>query len=60
MRCKLGCETLSKLALLGESDPNFPWEKSQWDTTAVKKKFKKNNTTRDVRDTALRDIMIES
>ena len=36
----LGSATLSQLAFPGESNPNFPWEKSQWDNTVVKKKKK--------------------
>ena len=35
MRHRLG--VLSQLAFLREGDPNFPWEKSQWDNTVVKK-----------------------
>ena len=31
MHRALGSATLSQLAFLGESDPNFPWAKSQWD-----------------------------
>ena len=34
----LGSATLSQLAFSGESNPNFPWEKSQWDNTVLKKK----------------------
>ena len=36
----LGSATVSQLAFSGESKPNFPWEKSQWDSTVVKKKKK--------------------
>ena len=32
---------LLQLAFTRESNPNFPWEKSQWDNTVVKKKKKK-------------------
>ena len=42
----LGSTTLSQLAFPGEGNPNFPWEKSHWDDTAVKskkKKLKKSN-----------------
>ena len=28
----------AQLAFPGESNPNFPWEKSPWDNTIVKKK----------------------
>ena len=30
--------TLSQLTFLEENNLNFPWEKSQWNNTAVKKK----------------------
>ena len=40
MLCRLGSATLSQLAFPGEDNPNFPWEKSHWDYTAVKKKKK--------------------
>ena len=33
MLCRLGSATLSPLAFLGESNPNFLWEKSHWDKT---------------------------
>ena len=33
----LDSATLSQLACPGESNPNFPWEKSQWDNTVVQK-----------------------
>ena len=36
MRRRLSCATLSQLAFLGESNPNFPWEKSHWDNTVQK------------------------
>ena len=39
---KLGSATLSQLACPGESNPNFPWEKSKWDNTVVKKSRKKS------------------
>ena len=29
----------------GESNPNFPWEKSHWDNTAVKSQKNKNKAT---------------
>ena len=32
---RLGSATLSQLALPGESDPIFPWEKSHWNNTVV-------------------------
>ena len=35
---RLGSATLSYLAFPGESNPNFPWEKSHWDNTVVKSK----------------------
>ena len=35
---RLGSVTLLQLDFHGESDPNFPWEKSQRDNTVVKKK----------------------
>ena len=35
---RLGSATLSQLAFPGESSPNFPWGKSHWDNTVVKKK----------------------
>ena len=37
MHSRLGSATLSQLALPRESNPNFPWEKSKWDNTVVKK-----------------------
>ena len=37
-RSWLGSATLLQLAFLGESDPNLPWEESQWDDTVVKNK----------------------
>ena len=36
MHRRLGSATLSQLAFPRESNPNFPWEKSHWDNTAVK------------------------
>ena len=36
MHRRLGSATLSQLPFIGESNPNFPWEKSQWDNTVVK------------------------
>ena len=38
MHTGLGSATLSQLAFPRESNPNFPWEKSPWDNTVVKKK----------------------
>ena len=41
MHCKLSWQTsptLSQLAFPGEGDPNFPWEKSQWDNAVVRSK----------------------
>ena len=38
MHRRLGRATLSWLAFPGESDLNFPWEKSHWDNTVFKKK----------------------
>ena len=43
MHHKLGSATLSQLAFLCESHPNFPWEKSQWDNTVVKRKVPELN-----------------
>ena len=40
MHSRLGSATLSQLAFPGESNLNFPWEKSQLDNTVVKKKKK--------------------
>ena len=37
----LGSAPLSQMAFPGESNPNFPWEKSHWDNTVVKSIFKK-------------------
>ena len=34
---RLGNATLLQLAFPGESNPNFPWGKSHWDNTVVKK-----------------------
>ena len=33
---RLGRVTMSQLAFLGKGNPNFPWEKSHWDSTVVK------------------------
>ena len=43
MHRRLGSVTLSQLAFPGESNLNFPWEKSHWQNTFVKsfQKFKK-------------------
>ena len=41
MHHRLGSATLSQLVFAGEGNPNFPWEKSQWDNTVVKSKVKK-------------------
>ena len=38
MHPSLGSMTLSQLAFPGEGNLNFPWEKSHWDNTIVKKK----------------------
>ena len=38
---RLGGATLSQLAFPEESNPIFPWEKSQWNNTVVKSKSKK-------------------
>ena len=55
MHRRLDIVTLLQLAFPGESNPNFPWKKSQWDNTVVKKKKrererekkrKKNKTNR--------------
>ena len=35
MHRRLGSTTLSQLTFPRESDPNFPWEKSQWDNTVL-------------------------
>ena len=35
MHTRFGSVTLSQLAFPGESNPNFPWEKSHWYNTAV-------------------------
>ena len=41
---RLGSATLSQLTFPGGSNPNFPWEKSQWGNIVVKKikKIKKS------------------
>ena len=36
--CGLGSKNLLQQAFPGESYPNFPWEKSQWDNKVVKYK----------------------
>ena len=36
MHWRLGSAALSQLAFPGESNQNFPWEKSHWDNTVVK------------------------
>ena len=41
MHSRLSSVTLSQLAFPGESNPNFPWEKSHWDNTVVKSKKQK-------------------
>ena len=41
MHRRLGSATLSQLAFSGESDPNFPWETSQWDSTVVEREKKR-------------------
>ena len=41
MHPRLGSATLLQLAFLGEGNPNFPWEKSHWDSTVVKSKVLK-------------------
>ena len=40
----LGSVTLLQLAFLGESDPNFPWDKFPLGQQSVKKNLKKNQT----------------
>ena len=40
MHPRLGGATLLQLAFPGEGNPNFPWEKSNWDNTVVKSKVK--------------------
>ena len=37
MQGRLGSMTLSQLAFPREGNPNFPWEKSHWDNTVVKR-----------------------
>ena len=39
MHSRLGSATLSQPAFPGEINPNFLWEKSQWDNTVVKTFF---------------------
>ena len=36
MHRRLGSTTLLQLAFLEESNPNFPWEQSEWDDTVIK------------------------
>ena len=36
---RFGSATLLQLAFLRESDPNFPWEKSYWDSNVYKYNF---------------------
>ena len=38
MHRRLGSATLSQLAFPGDGNPIFPWKKSHWDNTVVKKK----------------------
>ena len=45
MHRRLGSATLSQVAFPRENNPDFPWEKSQWDNAAVKKKKKPNSVT---------------
>ena len=42
MHRRLGSATLSQLALSGDGNPNFPWEKSHWDNTVVKSENNNN------------------
>ena len=42
MHRRLGGATLSQLAFPGESNPNFPWEKSYRNNTLVKRVIKKS------------------
>ena len=41
MHPRLGSATLSHLNFPGKSNPNFPWEESQWDNTVITRKEKK-------------------
>ena len=43
MQRMLGSATLSQLAFPEESNPIFPWEKSYWDNTVVKRLNKETN-----------------
>ena len=36
MHRRLDSASLSQLAFPGECNPNFPWEKTQWDNAVVK------------------------
>ena len=47
MQPRLGGATLSQLAFTGESNPNSPWAKSQWDTTVITNKKKKTKKKTD-------------
>ena len=38
MHRRFSSATLSRLAFPGEGNPNFPWEKSHWDSCKKKKK----------------------
>ena len=41
LACTVGwVAQLSQLAFRGQSNPNFPWEKSQWDNTGKKIKIR--------------------
>ena len=40
MHRSLGSATLSQLAFPREGNPDYPWEKSHWDSTVVKIKSK--------------------
>ena len=52
---QLSWRSATQLAFPGESNPDFPWKKSQWDNTAVKKKKKMTQTPVKVFWTALFD-----
>ena len=43
MHHRLGSATLLQLAFPREGHPNFPWEKSHWDSCKKKKKSKSNH-----------------
>ena len=47
MHSRLGSATLSQLAFPGESNPNFPWEKSHWNNTVLKSGEKKEDMIHD-------------